>query len=140
MANTSAIGIIAGAALFLVALVRYLRPYQDPREPPVARSPFSIFGHAFGMLRHQVFYYRMMRYMNEQYLIDPANPRSRDQTGSPIFTIPMPGSKLYIVSEPSLITPVQKQIKTLAFAPVVAKFSTRITGCSKEAFKLINTN
>jgi hypothetical protein len=50
----------------------------------------------------------------------------------------MPGSKIYVISSPSLIAPVQRLIKPLAFAPLVVKFTQRICGCSTEANEIIN--
>ena len=58
----------------------------------------------------------------------------------PIFTLNMPGQKMYIITKPDLIQATQKQPKILAFPPVEAKFASRICGVSTEAEKIVNNN
>lgn len=63
-------------------------------------------------------------------------------TGLPIFTLPLPGQKMYIVSTPELVQLVQKQWKVLAFPPIEAKFASKVCGVTPatEALLLKNVN
>lgn len=60
-----------------------------------------------------------------------SSPRRRVST--PIFTIDIPGSKIYIVTSLDLVQAVQKYPKILAFPPIEAKFASSICGTSKDA-------
>lgn len=62
------------------------------------------------------------------------------QTGLPIFTMPLPGQKMYVVTKPELIQMVQKQHKVLAFPPVEAKFASTVCGVSAETQALLLRN
>lgn len=59
---------------------------------------------------------------------------------TPIFTVTLPGIKIYIITAPELITAIQKQPKTLAFQPIEAKIALRLCGISLEADRLARQN
>ncbi|KAK0621945.1 putative cytochrome P450 [Bombardia bombarda] len=63
-----------------------------------------------------------------------------NQTSAPIFTISLPGQKMYVVTKPELVQSVQKQHKILAFPPIEAKFASKICGVSLEAQAILNKN
>ena len=65
---------------------------------------------------------------------------SSRQTVSPIFTMTLLGTKMYIVTTLELIQAIQKQPRVLAFPPVEAKFASKICGASAEAHKILMTN
>lgn len=58
----------------------------------------------------------------------------------PIYTIRLPGARLYIVNSISLISSVQRQFKTLAFPPLEAKAAIGVCGPSQTATDILNTN
>lgn len=58
----------------------------------------------------------------------------------PIFTLTMPGTKMYVVTTPELIHAIQKQPKALAFPPIEAKFASMVCGSSAEAQKILMNN
>jgi hypothetical protein len=58
----------------------------------------------------------------------------------PIFTLPLPGQKMYVVTKPELVQAVQKQHKILAFPPVEAKFASTVCGTSAEAQAILGQN
>ena len=62
------------------------------------------------------------------------------QYSQPIFTMTMPGQKMYIVTKPELIQAIQKQPKALAFPPIEAKFAMKICGSSDEAHRILMKN
>lgn len=59
---------------------------------------------------------------------------------SPIYTLTLPGQKMYVVTQPELIQKVQKQYKTLAFPPIEAKFASTVCGASLEAQAILAKN
>ncbi|KAI1772252.1 cytochrome P450 [Hypoxylon cercidicola] len=97
---------------------------HDPREPPLAPQSIPLIGHMVGLSRSKFNYY-----------VDLSQ-----QTGSPIFTMSLPGQKMYVVTKPELIQVVQKQHKTLAFPPIEAKFASKVCGASLEAQAILDKN
>ncbi|TVY68970.1 Cholesterol 7-alpha-monooxygenase [Lachnellula suecica] len=120
--------ILAILATVLVAsagcLHLFLRYTQDAREPPMASTIFPFIGPMINLSRKKTKYYVGLR----------------DKYNLPIYTLRLPGSRLYIVNSISLISAVQRQFKTLAFPPLEAKFTTSICGTSKIAHDILNTN
>lgn len=49
----------------------------------------------------------------------------------PIYTMPLPGQKMYVITKPDLIQTVQRQHKVLAFEPIAAKFSNILCGVTE---------
>ncbi|KAK4156498.1 cytochrome P450 [Chaetomidium leptoderma] len=97
---------------------------HDPREPPLAPSSIPIIGHLVGLSRSKFNYYVELS----------------EQTGVPIFTMALPGQKMYVVTKPELVQIIQKQHKILAFPPIEAKFASAICGASKEAQDILAKN
>ncbi|RYP77947.1 hypothetical protein DL771_000806 [Monosporascus sp. 5C6A] len=97
---------------------------HDPREPPLAPQSIPIVGHLVGLSRSKFNYY-----------VDLSQ-----QTGSPIFTMSLPGQKMYVVTSPELIQTVQKQHKTLAFPPIEAKFASKVCGASRDTQAILAKN
>ena len=58
----------------------------------------------------------------------------------PIFTLPVPGSRIYIVTEPSLASLVQRNTKTLSFTPLIPDVTKRVLGLDKESFDIVSQN
>lgn len=121
--NGFSIGLVL-VALTLVAMNYFLVPKSDPREPPVMNPGIPIFGHMIGFMRHSFAYYAQLR----------------DRYRLPIFTVCMPGRKIYIVTKPELIPKVDKRSKVVSFAPIIAEFSAVTCGTSKETTDILNYN
>lgn len=58
----------------------------------------------------------------------------------PIYTIRLPGARLYVINSLPLISAVQRQFKALAFPPLEAKLAANICGVSKTANDILMTN
>ncbi|KAL4965792.1 cytochrome P450 [Aspergillus stella-maris] len=112
-----------GVTLFLIVMNYILSPAYDSSEPPLAPA-FPIFGHTFGFMFNSFGYYEKL------------NKKLR----LPIFTIRMPGRKIYVITKPDLITRVDRQSKAFSFAPIVSEFSSVTCGTSKEANEILNQN
>ncbi|KAK7752917.1 hypothetical protein SLS62_005076 [Diatrype stigma] len=114
---------ITGVVTLAYLAVRRLFGH-DPREPPLAPQSIPIIGHLIGLSRRKFDYY-----------VDLSQ-----QTGSPIFTIFLPGQKMYVVTKPEIVQKVQKQHKILAFPPIEAKFASTICGASAKAQAILAQN
>ncbi|KAH8799696.1 cytochrome P450 [Xylogone sp. PMI_703] len=123
-ADASALrGYITPALLVMVVVLvcRYLLvPKLDAREPPLVRGKIPIFGHVIGMIWHQVGYFDLL--MKKHPL--------------PAFTIDVGLSKMYVITEPSLVQAGLRS-KNLAFEPFIEMVCERILGLSEESMRLI---
>ena len=66
--------------------------------------------------------------------------RQRKRSSMPIYSLPMPAGKLYVVNTPHLITSVMRNSKTLLFGPFATKNHRRLFGISAEAESLAQDN
>lgn len=73
-------------------------------------------------------------------LDDLSNGTQSQQCLLPIYTMTMPGQKMYIITTPELIQAVQKMPKDLAFPPIEAKFASKVCGSSVEAHQILMKN
>jgi hypothetical protein len=64
----------------------------------------------------------------------------RDKYGLPIYTLRMPGQRIYVVNSLSLIPPLQRQIKTIAFAPIEAQAAATVMGVGPAGNAIIGSN
>jgi cytochrome P450 len=55
----------------------------------------------------------------------------------PIFTLPVPRSRIYIVTDPSLATAVQRASKTLSFTPLVPDITRRVLGLDHDTDAIV---
>ncbi|KAI4858653.1 putative cytochrome P450 [Hypoxylon rubiginosum] len=112
----------------VIAIVTYLIARNmfgnNLQEPPPAPSSIPLIGHAVGLSRSSFNYYTELS----------------KQVDAPIFTVSLPGQKMYIVTKPELIQQAQKQHRTLAFPPIAAKFATTVVGLSKEGQAVLARN
>lgn len=64
----------------------------------------------------------------------------RDQYGLPIYTLRMPGQRIYVVNSLSLIPPLQRQFKTIAFAPIEAQAAATVMGVGPAGNAIIGSD
>jgi hypothetical protein len=95
----------------------------DSREPPLVRLAIPYLGAPVGMVAG-----------GGKWLRDLAI-----NTNIPIFTIAMPGSRMYIVSDPGLAAAVQRN-KNLSFSPLIPEATQRILGLDQETVRLVKKN
>lgn len=65
---------------------------------------------------------------------------SSNSIKAPVFTLLLPGTKLYIVTTVELIQAIQKQSKVLDFHPILVKFAARACGVSKRSHDIAMRN
>ncbi|KAI1494949.1 cytochrome P450 [Biscogniauxia mediterranea] len=94
----------------------------DPREPPVIASPIPYVGHLLGMAFQGGRYVKNLGIRNRQL---------------PIFTLPVPNSRLYIVTDPSLAAAVQRASRALSFTPVVPAATERVLGLDAATMRIV---
>ncbi|KAF4993392.1 hypothetical protein FGRMN_6521 [Fusarium graminum] len=114
----------AGTTMLLIVLHYLLLPSYDSKEPPQAPAGIPIIGHMLGFMRHSFGYYAKLH----------------EKLRLPIFTIRMPGRKIYVITKPELITRVDRQHKAFSFAPIISEFSSVTCGTSKVSNEILNQN
>ncbi|KAF7351210.1 Cytochrome P450 [Mycena sanguinolenta] len=117
--------IAASCAVFLGA--RHLSSGKlDPREPPVVNSAIPFVGHLLGMALYGGRYLKQIGIQNRQK--------------TPVFTLPVPNSRIYIVTDPSLAAAVQRASKVLSFTPIIPEVTERILGLDKATVEIARKN
>jgi cytochrome P450 len=115
----------------ILLLTTYLTLYwlqtvkKHKNEPPILPSNLPFLGPLIGMLLHGG------RHMKTIGL------RNLDK---PIFTIPVPFSRLYIITDPSLAGQAQRATKTLSFTPLVPESLRRVMGIDKRSAAIAAQN
>ncbi|KAI9154727.1 Cytochrome P450 monooxygenase nodJ [Paramyrothecium foliicola] len=121
--DPTTLAIVTGV-ITLIYIATHKMFNHDAREPPSAPRSIPFIGHMVGLSRSKFNYYLNLS----------------NQSGHPIFTMTLPGQKMYIVTRPELIQQVQKLHKILSFPPIEAKFASTICGASPEAQAILAKN
>ncbi|KAI1373372.1 cytochrome P450 [Hypoxylon crocopeplum] len=114
-----AFGGIVATYTFFWALLRLT---QDAKEPVLVSTSIPFLSPIFGMIRWNMSFYNHMKDKYPQI---------------PIYTLRLPGTRLYIVNSTALIPVIQRQWRTLLFPPITAKASEAVMGGSKEAIDIL---
>ena len=91
------------------ALWHLLTPSHGNAEPPMLWPRIPIIGHVLGM----------------------------SQCRTPMYTLPLPRSKLYVVNSLETVKAVMGRPHDLSSHPIAAQFATSVCGTSKETFDII---
>ncbi|KAK1767814.1 putative cytochrome p450 protein [Phialemonium atrogriseum] len=120
---------LATAAAVVLTLYLVLYKLQTvkthPDEPPIIASGIPFVGHLLGMAL------KGGRYIKQIGLSNPDKP---------IFTLPVPGSRIYIVTDPSLAAAVQRASKALSFTPLVPGLTQRVLGLDAATVAIVRQN
>lgn len=65
---------------------------------------------------------------------------SLSHPSEPIFTLPVPGSRIYVVTDPSLAAAIQRNVKALSFTPLIPDITKRVLGLDSETVETIKQN
>ncbi|KAI1320143.1 cytochrome P450 [Xylariaceae sp. FL0255] len=114
--------IIGATAAVYVFLLTLLRTTQSSDEPPIVDFAIPFLGPIIGMITKKSKFYNYIR----------------DVYRYPIYTLRLPGSRIYVVNSTSLIPTVQRQSKTLAFGPIELRAAENVMGISKTAIKIMS--
>ncbi|KAI0806444.1 cytochrome P450 [Xylaria sp. FL0064] len=113
-----AAGVLAATYILLLAA---LRLSQDPKEPSSISDSIPFLSPVLGMVSKGGQFHRLMR----------------DKYNLPIYTLRLPGTRLYVVNSPSLITSVQNQFRKLSFTAIEANIAANLIGVSKATNAII---
>ncbi|ETS83164.1 hypothetical protein PFICI_05040 [Pestalotiopsis fici W106-1] len=61
----------------------------------------------------------------------------RDEHKLPIYTLRLPGSRLYVINDTSLIPVVQRQFRTLSISPLLVRVFSHFMGVSPSALEIV---
>ncbi|KAJ7267023.1 cytochrome P450 [Mycena haematopus] len=123
---SSAAWVIVALSVLFVGARKLSSRQLDPREPPVVNSAIPFIGHLLGMALYGGRYIKQIGIHNRQK--------------TPIFTLPVPNSRLYIVTDPSLAAAVQRASKVLSFTPIIPEVTERILGLDKATVEIARKN
>ncbi|KAI0888199.1 cytochrome P450 [Annulohypoxylon maeteangense] len=109
----------------IIVIQSYSQRKLNPREPTVLAPAIPVIGHIIGMA---IFGGRYIKNLGI---------RHRDL---PIFTLPVPGSRIYIVADPSLAVAVQRASKVLSFTPIIPEVTERVLGLDAATMEITRKN
>ncbi|KAI9154840.1 Cytochrome P463 monooxygenase [Paramyrothecium foliicola] len=116
-----ALGTLGVVYAFLVALLRLT---QDAREPPTLATTIPFISSAVGLgSGTQKFFVKL-----------------RDKYNYPIYTLRLPGSRIYVVNSLPLIQSIQRQIKSIAFSPMEARAAENVMGIGPAGMAIIDSD
>lgn len=110
--------VIAVTYAFLWALLHLT---QDENEPPTALASMPFVGPVVEMARQKSRFHS----------------RLRDKLGLPIYTLRLPGTRMYVVNSTSLIPAVQRLYRTISFTAIEAQAAANIFSLAKPALKIV---
>ncbi|KAI1759917.1 cytochrome P450 [Hypoxylon sp. FL1150] len=113
------LGAIVGTYMFLRALLHFS---QDAREPQAIENAIPFISPILSMAAKKANFYSLMR----------------DRYNLPLYSLRMPGSRIYVVNSTSLIPVVQRQFRTLSFTALESKLARDVMGVSKNTHEIIS--
>ncbi|KAI1439191.1 cytochrome P450 [Xylaria sp. CBS 124048] len=108
------IGILGIYALLWVSL----QSTQDAREPRAMDTSIPFISPLINMVMRGSTYFQ-------------------SRSSEPIYTLRLPGARLYIVNSTSLIPPVQRKSQTISFAPILVQVAAGIIGFSRSGMDVV---
>ncbi|KAK7752915.1 hypothetical protein SLS62_005074 [Diatrype stigma] len=114
-----AFGGIAATYVFFWALLHLT---QDNNEPPVVSSSIPFISPLLGMIRWSMDFYSVMRKRHREL---------------PMYTLRIPGTRIYVVNALDLIPVVQRQWRTLMFAPIQVRAAQAAMGVGKDTVAIL---
>ncbi|KAJ7069622.1 cytochrome P450 [Mycena amicta] len=110
---------------FYLVLYRLQSTKVHSDEPPIVAPTIPFIGHLLGMA-----------FKGGKY-IKGIGLRNRDK---PIFTLPVPFSRIYIVTDPSLAAAVQRASKVMSFTELVPDITKRVLGLDDTTVAIVRQN
>ncbi|KAK2605504.1 hypothetical protein N8I77_008337 [Diaporthe amygdali] len=113
---------LCGAVAVYALLWILLHLTHDNNEPPLVSTTVPFISPTLGMIKWSKDFYAHMRKQHQKLSI---------------YTLRIPGARLYVINSLSLIPVVQRQWRTLIFAPIQVKAAKAAMGASKEAIAIM---
>ncbi|OTA90007.1 hypothetical protein M434DRAFT_78621 [Hypoxylon sp. CO27-5] len=117
------VGVVAATYIFLLSLLHLT---HDTKEPPSICNTIPFLTPIWNMTSKG----------NCNNIVFIA----RDKHNVPIYTLRMPGSRIYVINSTSLITSVQSQFRVLSFTAIEANLAANVFGISKATNEIIGRN
>ncbi|KJZ70683.1 hypothetical protein HIM_09928 [Hirsutella minnesotensis 3608] len=114
-----ALGIILATYVFLHGLLHFT---QDSKEPPAVLKGVPFVTSVLGMMRWSMDFYPQMR---------------KRFPALPIYTLRIPGARIYAINSLDLIAVVQRHWRILLFPPIQIKAAKVGMGASDEALRIL---
>jgi len=133
----SGLGCLVATYVFLRLL---LASTHHHHEPKALATSIPFLSPLLGMSKKGKFY-TDLRYVSTHGLAQSTllpNIVFRDKNYLPIYTLRLPGSRLYIINATSLIPTVQRQTRVLDFAPVEARAAINVMGATAAGREILN--
>jgi len=115
------VGIMAATYVFLSALLHFT---QDSKEPSAIETSIPFMSPLLGFLPGMQKYFMKLR----------------DKYNLPIYTLRIPGQRIYVINSLSLIPPLQRQIRTISFAPIEAQAAATVMGVGPAGNAIIGSD
>lgn len=115
------LAVAAAAVVAVISLLKYcLSLPHDQLEPPEIAPETTIIGHVLGIIRQGSTYYS--KFANKPGV-------------SPVYTLSMPLSKIYVVTTPELMSFIDRRPGIFSFNPILVEFSKRILTVSQPSWE-----
>ncbi|KAI1760118.1 cytochrome P450 oxidoreductase [Hypoxylon sp. FL1150] len=137
LAKVAAVASLASSYVFIWTLLRFT---QDSREPPTLENAIPFLSPVIGMVtRGSKFhsYLRLDIVQIRRQLTHSLTFADRDKYKLPPYTLRLPGSRLYIINDTSLIPVVQRQVRTLSISPMMVRVFSHFMGVSKQGLDIM---
>jgi len=116
-------------------------------EPPFIPSKVPYFGHLYFIIRRGVSYYAKLRYVHPSFKLTNYEEKLRLISGrfsaqyqKKIYSLAMPGGRIYVVNSPDVIGAIQKVPRVLSFWFIEASLTKNLGGISDKANAILLDN
>lgn len=116
------VGALVGLAVTYAFIRALLQLTQLASEPPAVSTSIPFIGPILEMARHKSRFHAHVR----------------DKFGLPIYTLRLPGTRMYVVNSPSLVAATQRLYKTISFAAIEAQITDSILLVSKHGREVVS--
>ncbi|KAK7992451.1 cytochrome P450 [Apiospora saccharicola] len=109
---------VVGTYAFLRAWLHFT---QDTREPPPVEDSIPFLSPVIAMASKGAKFHQQMK----------------DKYKLPIYTLRLPGSRLYVINDTALIPVLQRQVRTLSISPIMVRVFSHFMGVSQPGLAIM---
>lgn len=128
--------------LTIYVFLRFLLSYTHREtEPPTVATEIPFLSPMIGMAKTAKFYIEL-RWVScdwaRDLLLGSVSPS--DKYNLPIYTLRLPGSRIYVINSINLIPAVERQVRVLDFAPIESRAAIYVMGATPAGQKILKMN